>query len=118
MDLNRVVDFLFDQMMFGLRLGDNPKLVITTTPRPTKIITDLIDKKRNDVFVRTGATFDNAENLAESALQQLKEKYEDRVNFINIIEKPETTYILIIFTSSANSGEIFPIVLFFSSKIF
>jgi predicted phage terminase large subunit-like protein len=66
----------FDQMMFGLRLGDNPKLVITTTPRPTKIITDLIERKGKDVFVQTGSTFDNKDNLAESALQQLRDKYE------------------------------------------
>ena len=66
----------FDQMMFGLRLGNNPKLVITTTPRPTKLIIDLISRKDKDVFVQTGSTFDNKENLAESALQQLKDKYE------------------------------------------
>ena len=27
----------YDQMLFGLRLGENPQLVITTTPRPTDI---------------------------------------------------------------------------------
>jgi len=27
-----------DQLMFGLRLGDNPKCVITTTPKPNKMI--------------------------------------------------------------------------------
>ena len=66
----------YDQMMFGLRLGQNPKLVITTTPRPTKMITDLIKRKGKDVHITTGSTFDNKKNLAESALQQLKDKYE------------------------------------------
>tara|TARA_B110000285_G_scaffold20358_1_gene19733 strand:- start:290 stop:1591 length:1302 start_codon:yes stop_codon:yes gene_type:complete len=66
----------YDQMMFGLRLGQNPKLIITTTPRPTKMITDLIKRKDKDVYITTGTTFDNKKNLAESALQQLREKYE------------------------------------------
>jgi predicted phage terminase large subunit-like protein len=66
----------YDQMMFGLRLGQNPKLVITTTPRPTKMITDLIKRKGKDVHITTGTTFDNKKNLAESALQQLRDKYD------------------------------------------
>jgi phage terminase large subunit-like protein len=64
----------FDQLMFGLRLGDNPQCVITTTPKPTKIIRDLV--QRDDCHITTGSTFENAENLAESALRMLKERYE------------------------------------------
>ena len=64
----------FDQLMFSLRLGDNPKCVITTTPRPTQLIQDLV--KRKDVVVTKGSTFENAENLAESTLDMLREKYE------------------------------------------
>lgn len=64
----------FDQLMFALRLGKNPKCVITTTPRPTPMIRNLI--KRDDVKVTTGNTFENAANLAESTLQMLRDKYE------------------------------------------
>lgn len=64
----------FDQLMFGLRLGENPQCVITTTPKPNKIIKDLIS--REDVIITKGNTFENADNLAESALSMLKEKYE------------------------------------------
>ena len=64
----------FDQLMFGLRLGDDPKCIITTTPKPTKIIKDLID--RQDCIVTKGSTFENADNLAESALEMLRERYE------------------------------------------
>ena len=64
----------FDQLMFGLRLGDEPQCVITTTPKPSKLIKDLVE--RNDVFVTSGSTFENEENLADSALKMLKEKYE------------------------------------------
>ena len=64
----------FDQLMFGLRLGENPQCVITTTPKPTKIIKDLMLRK--DVQVTSGNTFENADNLADTALTMLKERYE------------------------------------------
>ena len=60
--------------MFGLRLGENPKCVITTTPKPTKIIKALLE--RDDCTVTTGSTFENENNLAESALRMLQERYE------------------------------------------
>ena len=60
--------------MFGLRLGKNPQCIITTTPKPTKIIKDLV--AREDVAVTSGNTFENEANLAESALAMLREKYE------------------------------------------
>ena len=64
----------FDQLMFGLRLGNNPQCVITTTPKPNKLIKDLV--KRDDCFVTSGSTFENEANLADSALLMLKEKYD------------------------------------------
>ena len=64
----------FDQLMFGLRLGENPQCVITTTPKPTKLIKELFE--RDDVQVTSGSTFENEANLADSALAMLKDKYE------------------------------------------
>lgn len=64
----------FDQLMFSLRLGDNPQCVITTTPKPTKIIKELVLRK--DVQVTSGSTFENEENLADTALAMLRERYE------------------------------------------
>jgi predicted phage terminase large subunit-like protein len=64
----------FDQLMFGLRLGENPQCVITTTPKPTPLIKNLL--KRTGTVITRGSTFDNADNLAAGALTQLKEKYE------------------------------------------
>jgi len=64
----------FDQLMFGLRLGEKPQCVITTTPKPTKLIKELVERK--DVLVTSGSTFENEANLADSALSMLKDKYE------------------------------------------
>ena len=64
----------WDQLQFGLRLGDNPQAVVTTTPRPTPIIRSLV--KDHGTELVTGSTFENEANLAPKALRKLKEKYE------------------------------------------
>lgn len=64
----------WDQLMFGLRLGSHPRVVATTTPKPTKLVRDLVGRK--DVHVTKGNTFDNAANLAPAALEQLRARYE------------------------------------------
>ena len=63
----------WDQLMFGLRLGQNPKVVITTTPKPIPIIKELA--KRKDVHVTSGSTFENEKNLADAAVIALRERY-------------------------------------------
>ena len=65
----------WDQYQFGARLGQHPQTIITTTPRPTKLIKDLVE--REGVRVVRGSTFDNAKNLAPSALAELKLRYEN-----------------------------------------
>src|SRR5213078_4539528 len=32
----------WDMLMFGLRLGDDPRVVVTTTPRPIKLLRELL----------------------------------------------------------------------------
>ena len=66
----------YDQLQFGLRLGKNPQVVITTTPRPTPIIKELMKRAEEDVYVTQGSTFENKENLAQSALKQFVDRYE------------------------------------------
>ena len=63
----------FDQLMFGLRLGKDPRCVITTTPKPTPLIRNLL--KRTNIAITKGNTFENKDNLAPAALEQLREKY-------------------------------------------
>lgn len=64
------------QLQFGLRLGDHPKVIVTTTPRPTRLIKQLAGRKDGSVTITRGSTFDNAKNLAPSALADLKLRYE------------------------------------------
>jgi len=67
-------DEAYDQLMFGLRLGDKPQIVVTTTPKPRKLIKNLI--ARDGVSITRGSTFENAANLSESALIELRARYE------------------------------------------
>ena len=60
----------WDQYQFGLRLGEFPQTIVTTTPKPIKLIKELITQ--DNVKVVRGSTFDNAANLAESALAQYR----------------------------------------------
>lgn len=64
----------WDQAAFGLRLGDNPQAIVTTTPRPTKIMQDLVSDP--NTLVTHGSTYENAANLAESFLHKVVRKYE------------------------------------------
>jgi predicted phage terminase large subunit-like protein len=57
-----------------LRLGENPQCVITTTPAPNDLTRRLV--KRTNTIITRGSTFDNAANLSEIAVAQLKDKYE------------------------------------------
>ena len=64
----------WDMLMMGLRLGERPRVAITTTPRPIKIIRDLMSDPR--CRVTRGATHDNALNLAPQFLSQIVARYE------------------------------------------
>ena len=63
----------FDMLMFGLRLGDDPRAVITTTPRPTKLIRTLLADPT--VVVSRGRTAENRGNLAPAFLDQIVRRY-------------------------------------------
>ncbi|HEY0838862.1 MAG TPA: terminase family protein, partial [Vulgatibacter sp.] len=67
-------DDAWDQLMFGLRLGSDPRCVVTTTPRPTKAIKELIAD--SGTFVTRGSTYDNRANLAKAFLEKIVKKYE------------------------------------------
>ena len=65
----------YDQLQFGLRLGEHPRTVITTTPKPVPIIRKLNGRNDESVVVVRGSTFDNAKNLAPQALIELQARY-------------------------------------------
>jgi phage terminase large subunit-like protein len=64
----------WDQAMLGLRLGSQPQAVVTTTPKPTALIKELIADK--STIVTRGSTYDNRSNLAPAFFSKVIRKYE------------------------------------------
>ncbi len=64
----------WDMLQFGLRLGNDPRQVVTTTPRPLKLLRELMSDP-NTVITRA-TTFANAVNLAPQFFQRVIARYE------------------------------------------
>ena len=64
----------WDMMMFGLRLGRKPQVFITTTPKTTKLLRNIIDDEKT--VVSKGSTYDNSANLADTFLDAVRKTYE------------------------------------------
>ena len=63
----------FDNILFGARLGTNPLVGVSSTPRPTKFMRELLG--RDDCVVTTGNTYDNMANLAKPFINTILKKY-------------------------------------------
>lgn len=75
----RYAEDAWDNMEMGLRVGDDPKAVATTTPRPIKLIRDLVEQSRREgsgVVMTTGSTYDNIDNLSGKFRDRIVAKYE------------------------------------------
>lgn len=64
----------WDQLQFGLRLGKNPQVVVTTTPRPTPLVKELVADPTT--HITRGSTYDNTDNLAPRFVEKLLQKYD------------------------------------------
>ncbi len=64
----------WDMLQFGLRLGDMPRALVTTTPRPVPVLKEIL--RDPTTVVTRGSTFDNSANLAASFLGRIRAKYE------------------------------------------
>ena len=63
----------WDMAQFGLRLGERPQAMVTTTPKPLKLLKQLIADETS--VVTRGSTFENSANLAPSFLTVIRTKY-------------------------------------------
>ena len=66
----------WDMLQFGLRLGDHPRVMVTTTPRPIELMKSIVAGQEGKVAVTHGKTMDNAANLAAPFLKRIRDKYE------------------------------------------
>lgn len=63
----------WDMLQFGLRLGDHPRQIVTTTPRPIAVLKEILASATT--AVTRGSTLDNRSNLAPSFIKAIVDKY-------------------------------------------
>ena len=64
----------WDMIQFGLRQGDNPQALITSTPRGLQFLRTL--EADPTTVTTTGSTYENAQNLAPRFIERVRAKYE------------------------------------------
>jgi phage terminase large subunit-like protein len=64
----------WDQLQFGLRLGQHPQVAIATTPRPTALLKRILSDEH--ATITRGSTYDNLANLAPTMAASILAKYE------------------------------------------
>jgi phage terminase large subunit-like protein len=69
----RYADAAFDMLQFGLRLGERPRQLVTTTPRPIPLIKRLLSDPRT--AVTRAATQANAAHLSPAFLDEVLARY-------------------------------------------
>lgn len=64
----------WSNLEFGLRNQQDPRIVVTTTPRPVPLLRNLLSDP--GTHVTRGSTFDNITNLPERYIARMRHKYE------------------------------------------
>ena len=123
----RYAEATWDMLQFGLRLGEHPRQVVTTTPKPIRLLKTIMASP-NTVTTR-GTTYDNRENLAPSFFSQVIQRYEGtrlgrqeldaewledvpgalwqraQIDALRLAEAPELRRIVVAIDPAATSGE-------------
>lgn len=66
----------YEALTPALRVGEFPRVVVTTTPRVTPLIRDLANRTDGSTHITRGSTWENAANLAPAALEELRRRYQ------------------------------------------
>ena len=64
----------WDMLQFCLRLGNHPRVFISTTPKSTVLLRRVLKDPKTKVV--RGSTFDNADNLADTYIKAVRDQYE------------------------------------------
>lgn len=121
---------MWTQVEFALRSiesGLKPRACVTTTPRPTKLVRELMADP--STVISSGSTFDNAANVDPAYLAKLRRRYEgtrvgrqelhgavledapgalwkrDRIHSLRVAEAPELRAIVVAVDPAVTSGE-------------
>ena len=61
----------WDQIQFGVRLGQRTRIICTTTPKPKDLIVELVGREGDDVVLTTASTYANLANLSDNFRKQI-----------------------------------------------
>ncbi len=64
----------WDQLQFGLRLGPDPRCVVTTTPKPLPVLRQMLADPAG--VVTRGSTYDNRANVPAAFIERIIARYE------------------------------------------
>jgi len=64
----------WDNLQLGLRAGSRPRQVVTTTPKPVKVLREIMSDPTT--VVTRGSTYENVANLAPAFIKRIIRKYE------------------------------------------
>ncbi|MDJ0642796.1 MAG: terminase family protein [Erythrobacter sp.] len=66
----------WDNLLMGLRLGKDPRIAVTTTPRAVPLVRRLVDREAiGDTAITRGSTYDNAANLPMRYLEAIDSEF-------------------------------------------
>jgi phage terminase large subunit-like protein len=65
----------WDMLQFGMRVGEHPTTMVTTTPRPTELIKAIVAQKEGKAVITRGSTSDNVANLAKAFVSRIYKRY-------------------------------------------
>lgn len=69
----RRLQYAWDMLQMGMRLGEHPRVCVTTTPRPLSLVKELVKSERSAVV--RGSTYDNLHNLAPTFRRAVLDRY-------------------------------------------
>jgi phage terminase large subunit-like protein len=64
---------VWDMLAFTMRFGNDPRVIVTTTPRAIPVMREMLNDETT--VVTRGSTFDNRSNLPAAFLNKLQKKY-------------------------------------------
>lgn len=69
------LEHAWDMLAFALRLGTDPRAIVTGTPKPVALIKELLLDP--NTYITRGSTYDNRANLAKTFFDKIIKKYEN-----------------------------------------
>ncbi len=72
----RDAEHVWRQLRLCLRLGDKPRVIMTTTPKPMKFLSRLSQDHSGDIIITRGSTYENKAHLSPDFISAIQQQVE------------------------------------------